>query len=693
MAYTFQTQKANLYRIGKGEYSYKINFVPMGFDIETTTQYKKNKDGEVVEHYTNMYVWQFQNGEQTILGRNWEQFDTLIREVENAYCSDDVKTLVFIHNQNFEFAFMGKELQFRGHTVEVFARKKRHPMKIIVDDKIIFIDSCKLTGFSLEQMAKNYCTTKKMVGDLDYTIIRNQYTPLSEKEKGYCINDVIILKEFAEYFEETFLKNGRLPMTSTMIANFSMKDKIKELKCSKDVFNLMYKMYPKSKTEYQYYMSFFIGAYTHGMLRNLFVTLHDGLAWDMTSQYPFCVLCKYFPMGKFHFAKKKQEHFQTFIENYCCLIDITFKHLKTKTGVTIISKHKMISGKKCKYDNGRLYEGEDVRVRITELDYKTYLMHYDGAEDFTVNSLMYAKRGKLPDYYRLTVADLFIKKQTLKHDPEKKKEYAVAKANLNGESYGACVTRLNFEENYFSEDGWSIRNHEIDFSDLWKRKDKLPQWGVYITSWARYMILSSVAKLDPNDYWYSDTDSIKCKNKKYILQVFESINESIREEVQEMKTELNLAERFPENHHLFDDLGTFDREEDIITWKSLGSKKYIVETSEGIATTIAGLPKKSYIEWVERECEKKGRKAKKEDYFEMFTLGGVDIADMETKKLCAYYSDEPTQFHVIDDYGNDELVETQSYVSLIPTSFNIKDNPELTRLYTSLNMLYHTIGT
>ena len=35
-----------------------------------------------------------------------------------------------------------------------------------------------------------------MCGDLDYSLLRNSKTPLSEKELGYCFNDVLIVTSF-----------------------------------------------------------------------------------------------------------------------------------------------------------------------------------------------------------------------------------------------------------------------------------------------------------------------------------------------------------------------------------------------------------------------------------------------------------------------------------------------------------------
>ena len=52
------TEKYNkvVYKIGNTRNIFYINFIPSGFDIETYTQYSKDKDGKVIKHFTNMYI-------------------------------------------------------------------------------------------------------------------------------------------------------------------------------------------------------------------------------------------------------------------------------------------------------------------------------------------------------------------------------------------------------------------------------------------------------------------------------------------------------------------------------------------------------------------------------------------------------------------------------------------------------------
>lgn len=667
-----QEYEKTVYKIGATRNAYYINFVPSGFDIESYTQYKKDKDGTVIEHYTNMYIAQFQVGIDTYLMRTWDEVAEFFHKIIDKYTTTQKKFLMFIHNQSFEFSFMGRELYSRGFDIKVFARKRYKPMKIEINDRIIILDSMKLTGLSLEKMALNYCTTKKMSGDLDYTIPRNKFTKLTKEEEGYCINDVVILGEFAEYYADTFLSKGKLPMTQTMIANISMENKVKELKCNSEVYFLMNDIYPKNRKQYEYLLLFFSGAYTHASLFSLFNTIENCLSFDMTSQYPYETMSKYFPMSKFKRCVDATKY-EFFMENYCCLIDITFTNIKQRYGVTIPSKHKVIDAINPMWDNGRLYSADSVRCFITEVDMITLSNFY--TFDYNINSLCYAKRGTLPKYFRLTIAELFATKQRLKpFQKEKSAEYLASKQSLNGEAYGACCTKLNFTEISF-ENEWVEKDKDIDFSKIYKRKNKAPQWAIYITSWARYDILSMVHKIVTKDkfaYHYTDTDSLKTNNEQWIIDLVEERNKEIVEYNKKWVEELGLKELYPDID--FTEMGTFENEipQGMDRFKTIGSKKYIYQVGDKVNQTIAGLPKGAFGEW----CKKNNK-----DPFEAFELGNVYIADCDTHKLASYRCEEYKEFYVTDTQGNTELCKTQGYISLIPVTFQIKDNPELAELY------------
>lgn len=682
--------EGEVFKIGNKE---KINFCPMGFDIETSTIYKKDDNGKVIEHFSFMYCFQYSINDVVLMGRTWQEFSNLIKLIEEKLCPEDEKTICFICNQSFEFSFMGKELLNLGHDVKVFARKKRKPMKIIIDEKLIFLDTYMLTNMGLSSMARAYCKTQK-VKDYDYNLIILPKTPLTKKQLKYTSADVLILSEYAIYYKEKYLVNKFMPMTSTMIANRIVKDKVKQLKAKKQAYYLVQKGFPKNFNQYNYIMSFYCGAYTHGNCRNLFITSSGNgkglLKYDVVSEYPFELMSStehYYPMGKYKRFNGTEEMREKILETKCCLIDVTFKNLKTTTGITILSKNKVLDTTEnlnnddlYTWDNGRCYSAKKIRVRICEVDLLKILpLHYDW-EEIEYNDMIYCERGTLPDYYVLSLADLYKDKQKYKELAKKDSKYTAelraTKSSFNGQ-YGALCTRLTETEISFSSLGWSEGVNNIEFEKMPQKKITLCQWAIYCTAWARYWILSTIYKVinlpgcSSYDYYYSDTDSCVFNDKPQIRKFFEELNNEIREKNKEWIDFYNL-----DNDVDYAEIGTFELEhDDIKRFKCLGSKRYLTEYDNGkIECTVAGLPKKSFI----RYCQEK--------HLEPFSAFKDEllIDCVLSDKLTTYYCDTEVTKTVTDYQGRTQTITSQSYVSLIPTTFKLTVSDTLKALNINL---------
>ena len=86
----------------------------------------------------------------------------------------------------YEFQFIRKRLEWS----KVFLLDDLKPVYAISTLGIEFRCSLKLSNKSLANTAKDlmHHEVEKMVGDLDYSLIRTPLTPLSEKEWKYCEN-------------------------------------------------------------------------------------------------------------------------------------------------------------------------------------------------------------------------------------------------------------------------------------------------------------------------------------------------------------------------------------------------------------------------------------------------------------------------------------------------------------------------
>ena len=161
------------------------------FDIETTSYLKLNgkqydpnsyenfsqKEKDMTEFYSIMYIWMFGINDVVYYGRTWEELREFLTIIDN---NIPEKKILFIHNLSFEFQFLRSQFNFK----DVFARTKRKVMKCKFED-VNFELHCTLfmTNLSLERLAKTFkLGSQKLVGNLDYNIIRTPESRLTKKE-------------------------------------------------------------------------------------------------------------------------------------------------------------------------------------------------------------------------------------------------------------------------------------------------------------------------------------------------------------------------------------------------------------------------------------------------------------------------------------------------------------------------------
>ena len=193
------------------------------FDIETT----RIKEIE----QSVMYIWQFQVDEKvTVIGRTWREFDYFMRAIASDLEDMDY-IVVYVHNLSFEFQFLSGIYPFSKE--EVFALDKRKVCKCEMFDHFEFRCSYIQTNMSLQTFTdKMNVKHKKLSGDLDYNTERYSYTPLTDEELAYCINDVQGLVEAIK----TEMKNDgdtlyTIPLTSTGYATAGLWESSRTSMC------------------------------------------------------------------------------------------------------------------------------------------------------------------------------------------------------------------------------------------------------------------------------------------------------------------------------------------------------------------------------------------------------------------------------------------------------------------------------
>lgn len=654
------SQETKMYTIKQGKFSNNYWDLKCGFDIETTTYIDRGY----------MYIWQIGINNKAFYGNTWEEFNDCLNIIncyidylnrqkakENHKKEFKAQAICFIHNIAFEWQFVRKEINI----TDVFLKSLREPL-YFESNNIKFLDSFQITHMSLAKLAKRYCTTQKMVGDIDYTVLRNATDGknLTDKEKKYCENDVLILCEFAEYYFNKYISNNELIYTETSIVRHSLKKAFKEQNqiTKQDIIE----MYPKSFNEYLMYMEYlFAGGWVKSSVDAFGKILSNIKCKDITSSYPAQIAHRYYPVSKFKSIKiDSKQMFNNMLNRYCCILDVTLFNVKKTTIHSIISTSKIVNTDtgRLLVDNGRIAEVEKVRLLLTELDWDIFNKFYEYDKfKIVINSFKIAIRGKLPSYVVSTMLDAYERKEDLKLQG---KEYFNEKCFVNM-FYGCFVTKIH-KFNYVFKDG-SITKELNDYYRQIKSSVLSPFWGIWCTSWARFQELNAVYA-NADCVVYGDTDSVKGHNMPD--DYFNNYN---TEQIEKNK---KLCEKYNKNFDLIKELGCWDSEPTYILFKTIGCKRYIgFDENNKLSVTIAGVPKGTLEKIV-------GIKPDKDKKYYADSQKALEVMDLlkdrqsfSNCKTVATYNDNEHS-----DIINGELMTSKSSVAINNIDFTIKVSKE-----------------
>ena len=663
-----------------------IGRICAGFDIETTR----------IQDRSYMYHWQLAWNDTVILGRRWEQFEDLLRLID-IYCKRfKIEVIIWIANMGFEFSFIGRRFEWS----RIFASDAHHPL-VAQTGSIQFREALDISGGGgLRQLAKNYCITQKMTGDLDYEIIRNSQTPLDPKEVQYCINDVVILAEFADWIFQTFTDNKKdIPMTSTGIIRSEVKaaaiktGKIKEIKAA------IRSMFPADKDLYNFVMRYlFRGGYTHANVWYACMDLRNVIGADLKSSYPGSMLHELYPMTPFqatHLKTDGQYITDERLHTMAVWFEVIIEGISRKTMHAVESEHKIIAMRNARFDNGRLYKADAIQVCLTEQDYDIY-MHFYKWKKIKVLRAFTAFKAPLPNYLLLPMMRAFVAKEQLKAaGKDKSIEYKTQKAKVNS-TFGMCCTRLRFDSWRFDQDSgeWEKDPPKRTYYQMITGQILSPFWGIWITAYSRHRLLvDTIAQMDTeptvNHVIYCDTDSVYFTDCTLGREVIDRFNAPLRDQNrQELPDEFAEIGCFEWIDEVRDENGKKTGEPLRYRFKSLGAKRYIKQIGDEIEVTCAGLIKNSLHRKLLTTFRKHDRDipyTEKNDDGSIIVSGWIDpdkmfeyfdeslmlTVDESLKNMCCY---KPTDHEdpVTDAAGLTELMHEMSSATILPTSFKIK---------------------
>ena len=502
---------------------------PASFDIETTSLYYCG------EKHATMYVWSFSIDGYSILGRTWEQFIYTLDVLADFFdTGEEKRLLIYVHNLSYEFAFFCQRFTWES----VFSLDTREPCYCVTDKGIEFRCSYLLSGYSLAKIGENLLRYKinKKVGDLDYTKPRHTKTPLTQKEVGYCLNDI---KVVCCYVMEKVENDGalyKIPLTKTGYVRRFTRKKCFETKIKRMRYKSVINKMTFEPDEFIQLKHAFSGGFTHANAYFSGQTLTGVSSIDFTSSYPTALIAFQYPMSKGEKIRiRSEQDFTENIQNYCCCFDIEIFGLQPKILFeNYISAHKCYIKENVKLNNGRIVSADHIALTITEVDY-TIINTFYSWDKIRVHNFYRYKKNYLPTDFIKCILKLYADKTTLKNIVGKEVEYLGSKEMLNS-LYGMCVDTSFYKPEYIYDNsiGWDKNDRDLD--EAIEKYNTAPQrhdsflWGVWCTAYSRRQLFTGILAIgQAGDYVYSDTDSIKLLHYERHRDYIECYNRQITE--------------------------------------------------------------------------------------------------------------------------------------------------------------------
>lgn len=578
-----------------------VNDDIMCFDIETSSGFL-HKDSDTLEPYLGKskkyyedckkfaicYVWQFSINDNVFWGRTLEDFKDFLQELEYY---EPHKKIVYIHNFSFEFQFLINVLQFDY----VFARQARKPL-FAEWSTYQFRCSYFLTNMSLAVWAEQRkLKVKKLVGDLDYTVLRTPKTKLTDTELAYCFNDVLVMYYGLLQYKEKYGHIIDIPFTQTGEVR---KEVIERMNVSSEYKyrKRCLKLIPETIEDYSLLCDCFMGGYTHSNAVHTDIVLDNVCSKDIASSYPTVMCLEKYPMTYFEETIPCDDYFNN--DKYSYIITFDVEHLRSKRWNTWLSFSKCAKIKGYSLDNGRVLKADFAQLSLTNIDYEMFQLCYD-FENLNIIDFRVSSNDYLSPTFVKYILELYGNKTTLKGIKEQEPLYMKSKQYVNS-MYGMMVTKNITDTIEFEEDRWKkeLLNENSFYTKIASEKKKLSktfgafQFGVWVTAYARRNLWQGILALDYNVV-YCDTDSIK-----YIdcdSNFFNEYNEKIAERENERADMLGMPrEKFcpKDRNGVAHRLGIFDDDGQYQKFKTLGAKKYCyVDNDNKLHMTVSGVRK------------------------------------------------------------------------------------------------------
>ena len=323
-----------------------------------------------------------------------------------------------------EFQFLRAVHDFQPD--EVFCLTGRKIAKCNMGSRFEFRCSYILTNMSLREFLKNM-HVEHLKTEMDYSLKRFPWTPVTESELNYCIADVLGLYE-ALYKKFKMDRNNLqdVPMTSTGYVRTDFRRAMRK--------GGFLSMVHDCSPNYDVYLMIrraFRGGDTHASRFYTGVIMDNVTSYDRASSYPDVLVNYPYPVTSWE--KQNVRKLEQLEDGFPYLIAAQFTNIRMRDpfdGHPYLAVHKCHNLEEHVDDNGRVVEAKSLFTYFTDIDLKIIRDQYEW-DSAVITNCYRSQYGMLPDAMREVTMDYYRKKTELKGVVGQEVYYSKAKALLN----------------------------------------------------------------------------------------------------------------------------------------------------------------------------------------------------------------------------------------------------------------------
>lgn len=536
------------------------------FDIEST-----NLD-EIRQAV--MYHWQACIDGMICVGRTWDEFQTFLDRIDENL-PQGLCLVFYVHNLGYEFQFLRAVHDFTED--EVFCITGRKVAKCDIGERFEFRCSYVLTNMSLREFLKKMGVEHQKT-DLDYSVRRFPWTPLTEQELEYCIIDVLGLYEaLRKMFKADGNTVSNIPVTSTGYVRKDFKAAMRK----GGFLPLVHECAPS----WEVYLALrraYRGGNTHASRLYTGVIMEDVNSYDRASSYPDVLVNMPYPVKPFRTDHVKDP--EQLLDGFPYVMCVDFFDVDLIDHFypcPYLSIHKCYNLSSAVNDNGRIVRAKRFQTWLTDIDFQIVKQQYTWSKA-VITECYRSEYGMLPSAMKDVTMDYYERKTKLKGVPGQEVYYMKAKNKLNS-IYGMCATNPVRTTLVFNGHDFEVQevNEREELDKANKKSFTVFAWGCWCTAWARYWLQRAV-DLCGHNFIYCDTDSVK-----YVGDIdFTELNA----EIQALSASNGAYADDPAGNRHY--LGVYEHDATYKRFCTLGAKKYAYEDESGrLHITIAGVSK------------------------------------------------------------------------------------------------------